>query len=298
MKTHLKRLWSRCGLFLFHCSFAPALCGSLFGQAPAPEPLVASETTANTIRLSWNDIYSDEDGFRVERYNDMFGSYVPIATVASNVTTFLDTGLMSGNFYFYRVVAFNSGGDSYAASVYAQATPVPAPEPLVVQYTTANTVALSWSDIYNNEDGFRVERYDWMFGNYVAVATVESNVTTFLDTGLMRSDEYSVGVVAFNSGGDSYAAFVSAQATPIPAPEPLVVQYTTANTIALSWSDIYNNEDGFRVERYDWMFGTYVTIATLESNVTTFLDTGLMQGNINKYRSIRLISSRAAYTAF
>src|SRR5436190_14043463 len=215
MKTHLKRLWSRCGLFLFHCSFASALCGSLFGQAPAPEPLVASETTANTIRLSWNDIYSDEDGFRVERYNDMFGSYVPIATVASNVTTFPDTGLMSGNFYFYRVVAFNSGGDSYAASVYAQATPVPAPEPLVVQYTTANTIALSWSDRYNTEDGFRVERYDWIFGNYVAIAIVTSNVTTFLDTGLMPGNIYNYRRSEERRGGKEYAALGTTHATTV-----------------------------------------------------------------------------------
>src|SRR5436190_2130278 len=208
----------------------------------------------------------------------MFGNYVAIAIVASNVTTFLDTGLMPGNIYNYRVVAFNSGGDSYAAFVSTQATPVPAPEPLVVQYTTANTIALSWSDIYNNEDGFRVERYDWMFGNYVIIATLESNVTTFLDTGLMPGNIEKYPVIAFNSGGDSYAAFVSAQATPLPSPEPLVVQYSTANTIALSWSDIYNNEDGFRVERYDSSFGDYVVIAVLASNVTTFLDTGLMPG--------------------
>jgi uncharacterized protein len=297
MTTHLKRLWSRCGLFLFHFFFATALCGSLFGQAPAPEPLVASEATANTIRLTWNDIYNDEDGFRLERYDWNFGNYLAIATVASNVTTFLDTGLMPGNIYNYRVVAFNSGGDSYPASVSAHATPIPAPEPLEIQYSTANTIALSWSDIYNNEDGFRVERYDWMFGNYVQIAIIASNVTTFLDTGLMPGNIYSYRVVAFNSGGDSYAASVSAQATPVPAPEPLVVQYSTANTIALSWSDIYNNEDGFRVERYDWMFGNYVQIAIVASNVTTFLDSGLMPGNIYNYRVVAFNSGGDSYAA-
>jgi fibronectin type 3 domain-containing protein len=255
--------------------FSSALCASLFAQAPAPEPLLITTVTANTIGLSWNDIYNDEDGFRLERYEPATGNTLTIAVLGSNVTTFLDTGLTPMAWYYYNVVAFNAQGDSQAAYTSAQATPVPAPEPLLINEITANTIRLSWNDIYNNEDGFRLERYEPATGNTLTIAVLGPNVTTFLDTGLTTMAWYYYNVVAFNSGGDSYPAYTSAQATPVPAPEPLLVNEITANTIRLSWNDIYNNEDGFRLERYDPATGNTVTVAVLGPNVTTFLDTGL-----------------------
>src|SRR5688572_9297824 len=159
MSTHPKGLAGQCSFFLFRCAFASALCTSVFAQAPAPEPLLVNEVTANTIRLSWNDIYSDEDGFRVERYDPAAGQMVTIAVLGPDVTSFLDTGLTPMEVYSYNVVSFNSGGDSFPASTSAQAVPIAAPGELVVVDATANTISLSWSDPYSNEDGFRLERF-------------------------------------------------------------------------------------------------------------------------------------------
>src|SRR5688500_1801441 len=160
MMTHPNGLAGRWTFFAFRWLFACALCGSVFAQAPAPDPLVVNEITANTLRLSWNDIYSDEDGFRLDRYDASTGITMTIGWLGPDVTNFLDTGLTPGNWYYYNVVAFNSAGDSYPAFASAQATPVPGPHPLVVDEITANTIRLSWNDIYNNEDGFRLNRYD------------------------------------------------------------------------------------------------------------------------------------------
>jgi fibronectin type 3 domain-containing protein len=291
MTTLTRGLAIRCSLFMFRCLLASALCVSVFAQAPAPEPLLITSVTANTIGLSWNDIYSDEDGFRVERYDPSSGTYVTIAVLLPNVTTFLDTGLTPMEVYSYNVVAFNSGGDSFPASTSAQAMPVPAPEPFGVREPTANTIRLQWNDIYDNEDGFRLERYDPSSGTYVTIAILPPNVTIFMDTGLTPMEVYSYNVVAFNSGGDSFPASTSGQAVPIPAPDPLVITETTANTIALSWTDYSNNdpyydEDGFRVERFDPSSGTFVTIAILPPNVTTFLDTGLTPMEVYSYNVV------------
>jgi fibronectin type 3 domain-containing protein len=273
----------------------------LFAQAtpaPAPEPLLVTAITGNTIRLSWNDIYSDEDGFRVSRYDQNIGSMVTIAWLGPNVTEFLDTGLIPGQWYNYEVVAFNSGGDSYRAYTYAQATPVPAPDPLQVIAITGNTIRLSWNDIYSDEDGFRVSRYDQSIGSMVTIAWLGANVTEFLDTGLVPGEWYNYEVVAFNSGGDSYRAFTYAQATPVPAPDPLLVTAITGNTIRLSWNDIYNDEDGFRVSRYDQNIGSMVTIAWLGPNVTEFLDTGLIPGQWYNYEVVAFNSGGDSYRAY
>src|SRR5436190_1763539 len=150
MRTGLKGL---CTSFLKQTTILAAVCVSAFAQAPAPDPLQFTTITANTIGLSWNDIYSDEDGFRVERFDQMTGMYVHIAVLGPNVTTFLDTGLNAGQMYSYLVVAFNSGGDSVPAYNFAYASPVPGPDPLQITTITANTIGLSWNDIYSDEDG-------------------------------------------------------------------------------------------------------------------------------------------------
>ena len=298
MIKHLEGLVGRCTFSLIQCLILAGGCVSAQGQAPAPEPFLITGTTANTISLSWNDIYSDEEGFRVERFDPVLAAMITIGMLGPNTTTFLDTGLTPGQNYSYEVVAFNSSGDSYRAFTFGQATPIPAPEPLLITATTSNTIGLSWNDIYDNEEGFRVERFDPVFGAMVTITTLGPNITTFLDTGLTPGQSYSYEVVAFNSGGDSYRAFTFGQATPIPAPEPLLITATTANTISLSWNDIYDNEEGFRVERFDPVFGAMVTITTLGPNITTFLDTGLTPGQSYSYEVVAFNSGGDSYRAF
>jgi Domain of unknown function (DUF4214) len=70
---------------------------------------------AASLRLSWGDISNNEDGFRIERMA-ADGSFVQIATVGANVTSYTDSNLTSGSTYCYVVRAFNSGGVSDASN--------------------------------------------------------------------------------------------------------------------------------------------------------------------------------------
>ena len=118
-------------------------------QLPAPEPLVITGTTGNSISLAWNDIYENEDGFKLTR-TDGWGAVTNTFLFEANVTSYRDTNLLMGNTYFYQVVAFNSGGESYPAFNSAAAIPIPAPEPLLITGVTANTIGLAWNDIYDD----------------------------------------------------------------------------------------------------------------------------------------------------
>ena len=66
---------------------------------------------AASLTLSWGDVSNNEDGFRIERMA-ADGSFVQIATVGANVTSYTDSNLTSGSTYCYVVRAFNSGGVS------------------------------------------------------------------------------------------------------------------------------------------------------------------------------------------
>jgi titin len=274
---------------LFGITLVPAIVQA---QLPAPEPLEITRVTANTIGLAWNDIYDDEDGFRLSR-SDNFGNTTTFY-FGANVTNYLDTNLVTGITYYYQIVAFNSGGDSDPAYNSATPTPIPGPEPLLITGVTANTVGLTWNDIYDDEDGFRLSRSD-NFGN-TSTFYFGANVTNYLDTNLVTGVTYNYQIVAFNSGGDSAPAYNYATPTPIAGPAPLLITGVTANTVGLTWNDIYNNEDGFRLSRSD-NFGNTSTFY-FGANVTNYLDTNLVTGVTYNYQIVAFNSGGDSAPAY
>jgi hypothetical protein len=76
----------------------------------APSGLAASASSSSQIGLSWSDNASDETGFRVERSTG--GAFSQVATLGANATSYSDTGLAASTAYTYRVLAYNSSGDS------------------------------------------------------------------------------------------------------------------------------------------------------------------------------------------
>jgi phosphodiesterase/alkaline phosphatase D-like protein len=82
------------------------------GPPAAPSNLTAAAVSASQIDLAWTDNANNEAGFKIERRIGPRGSFVQLATVGANVTTYSDPGLTGGKEYFYRVRATNGAGDS------------------------------------------------------------------------------------------------------------------------------------------------------------------------------------------
>jgi hypothetical protein len=64
------------------------------------------------IALSWTDTSNNETGFAIQRSTDDGKSYKQTATVAANVSTYVDTSPGKSKFVSYRVRAFNAVGNS------------------------------------------------------------------------------------------------------------------------------------------------------------------------------------------
>ena len=77
----------------------------------APTGLTATKLSGGRITLTWTDSSNNETGFSIERSPDG-QAYSQIATVAQNVSTYVDTSPGSTKFVFYRVRAFNLAGNS------------------------------------------------------------------------------------------------------------------------------------------------------------------------------------------
>ncbi len=75
-------------------------------QAPG-KPTITEEHGATTALVEWEDRSNNEEGFYVERTADGT-TWTRVATVATNKTSYTDTGLTSDLIYFYRIIAYNS----------------------------------------------------------------------------------------------------------------------------------------------------------------------------------------------
>jgi hypothetical protein len=98
-------------------------------------------------------------------------------------------------------------------------TPTPAPAPnapsnLTATATSITRIDLSWADNSGNEDGFLIERCEGnTCTNFVQIAQVGANVTSYADTGVARNTAYRYRVRAFNvaAGNSAYSNIAKAK---------------------------------------------------------------------------------------
>jgi hypothetical protein len=87
----------------------------------APSDLSASPSDSSTVSLSWTDNSSAEDTFLLTRSTTQTFSSPVTITLPANTTSYSDTGLAPG-VYYYRLQASGSGGSSPFTDTSAAAT--------------------------------------------------------------------------------------------------------------------------------------------------------------------------------
>jgi subtilisin family serine protease len=260
----------------------------------APSNLVASAVSPTQVNLSWADNSNNETGFRVSRKTGSTGTWTVIGSVAASSTAVQNTGLAEGTTYSYRLVAYNSAGESTSSNEVTVTTPAslpPAPTALTAVTASGTQINLVWNDNAGNESGFRISRKTGASGVWAVVGTVAANVTVFQNTGLASGVTYYYRLVAWNVAGESPASNeASATTTPagsgtVPAaPRELQVTALTINQAGLAWIDSSNNETGFQVQRRMGTSGSWATVGTVAAGVTTYLNAGLTSGATYYYR--------------
>src|SRR5204863_5949320 len=85
--------------------------------------LTATVVTATQVNLAWTDNSANEAGFIIQRSGNDGRSWSQIATVAANGTSYSDTTAHKNQTYQYRVLAYNSFGNSAWSNVVTARTP-------------------------------------------------------------------------------------------------------------------------------------------------------------------------------
>lgn len=271
---------------------APASATTAKDLPGSPSNLTVTPISQTELELDWQDNSINETGFKIERSPDGV-KFSQIGTSGADQPTFTDKNLLPGRQYFYRVRAFNDGGDSGYTNVASGTTfPKPATNPsgLTVTVLSQTELQLNWKDNSNDESGFRVERSTDNFAspqNTVLVATTDPNVTSFKDGGLNPDTVYFYRVRAFNLGGESANSNTASGRTKPNAPAApgrLSAVATSSTQVTLTWDDNSDNEDGFKIERQAQGEADFTEIGQRGKDVKTFVDSTVSPGMTYTYQ--------------
>ncbi|MGH3058457.1 MAG: fibronectin type III domain-containing protein, partial [Gaiellaceae bacterium] len=163
------------------------------------------------------------------------------------------------------------------AGVQAPATPI-SPIDLAAVAVSQTGIDLSWVDRSGNESGFEITRTG---GGSTRVLAIGPNVTSFFDTGLTESTEYTYVARAVNAAGRSTStnlAVAKTLATPPPAPTNLTAVGGGFSRIDLAWKasaradgyHVFQSTDGVQFAQVTTSFKNSAMIFELVPGVTYF----------------------------
>ncbi|WP_424964292.1 T9SS type A sorting domain-containing protein [Ekhidna sp.] len=74
-------------------------------RAKEPDVITANTVSYNSIKVSWSGVKGNETGFLISRSDEENGIYVPIHTVSSTDSEYIDSDLEINSTWYYRVQA-------------------------------------------------------------------------------------------------------------------------------------------------------------------------------------------------
>jgi hypothetical protein len=261
----------------------------------APAELWATVLGSDSIRLDWRDMSDNESGFSIERSTGIF--WVPLTSVGRDVDHYFDTGLTTGNTYSYRVRAYSrvlamTFNSNYTNTVSAQpaASRAPAAPSRLRAAFSGSGITVSWADNSGNESGFQLDR-KLGSGDWVQVAQLAANSTSYVDTSPPLSRSYTYRVRSYIAGAllphlspYSNECIVTAPSITAPAaPGDLRATAVSATEVRLQWAAVSTRTAGYKIER-SAAGGAWVEIARVGGSTTAYHNVGLAAETQYRYR--------------
>ncbi|MBC8183194.1 fibronectin type III domain-containing protein, partial [candidate division KSB1 bacterium] len=247
----------------------------------SPSNLNATAVSANQINLTWTDRSTNETGFKIER-RVSGGSWTEIGYKPSGQTSYQDTGLSSGQTYYYRVRAYRDSGQStpHYSSFSSEANAKTFGSGSVsLSKTTVEmggTLTVSWSGWPGNVN---VAVYKggnfWVYSDTDRSGTGQSVYDITTQQGWEVRNDYQVKIILRSDESvNKYSNTFKVTASPLSAPSNLVA-LADGSSVSLTWRDNSNNESGFKIQRKTGDSGSWSQVATRSANSTSWTNTGV-----------------------
>ncbi|MEI7983308.1 MAG: IPT/TIG domain-containing protein, partial [Bacteroidota bacterium] len=171
-----------------------------------PSSLNATAISGSNIVLIWENV-GNEDGYHIYRAPDIISPFVLLNSVGADTTTYSDIDLSINTQYCYKVVAFNTAGNSgdspiSCATTFGNQLPPVAPSFIYTTAISNNQIDSQWENV-EGEDGYVLWTPQIGIIPMLWEITLGPDVTSYSHTGLPSGTEVCYYVRAFNSSGDS-----------------------------------------------------------------------------------------------
>lgn len=259
------------------------------------KPIAAA--TANSlsqITVSWGSI-PNAQSYTVERSTSSdFSSVV----TTSGITTLssVQSGLLAGTTYYFRVTALASGYNSTTSNSISKATPSLATPVATAQVNSGTQITLSWGAITYAASYTTHISTSSSFSSYTEYSNITGTTKVFDSLTTGTTYYFRVKAVASNDISDWSATATAA--TQVPAPTSLAVAVNSSTQVTASWSAVtgatsytlhYDDNSSFSSP-------TIITGITATSKAVTGLLQGIPQ-YVRVYALINALSSSASSTA-
>lgn len=247
--------------------------------APArPANLVAANSDTR-VALSWTEAPDPgAEAYIIKRATTSGGPYTIIAT--NTLTSYRDTDVVNGQYYYYVVAAYNRAGVS-ADSLQATGHPQNAPQNVVARGGT-NQVALSWSSMAV-ASSYNVKRSSTPGGPYTNIAS-SVTATSYLDAGLPAGQSFYY-VVSGNltAGGEGANSDEVSAVTAPNTPTNLTAQLFAATAARLNW-DTADLVTPTNLVQLSTDGTTFTTIAVIPGTARPYMAGNLALNTTNYFR--------------
>ena len=245
---------------------------TLVGPPVAPSGLAATALSGSDIQLNWTDNAGNETGFQIDRSPNGTTGWTQVGTVASNVTTFINTGLTTTTTYFYRVRAVNGSGASANSNV-ASATTTNQAFTYLSDLPFVGTPTNGWGpverDRSNGEQGatdgvplkIRGQAYAKGLGVHatsVVTFNLAGGYTTFLSDIGVDDETNGLGSVQFQVVADGTTIFTSGTLLGTSAVQSISLNVTGVNQLQLRVNVATNNKND---DHADWANARLIPVA-------------------------------------
>lgn len=268
--------------------------GPSAGAAPPPNFTVATPSgSTGQLDLSW-DTPTYTGSSSVTSYSlyrsttNSMPSSPAVTGISSSATSYSDTGLSTGEGYYYWLTAVTSSGSSQPST--SSGTTLPGSPTSLVATRGDAQVTLSWSGPSPNGDApiTKYNIYRSTTATMPSTATTSVSGTSYTDTGLTNGTTYYYWVTAVNGGGEGSAASASATPATIPSsPQNLsVTPDDIPDELVVTWSAPSSN-GGLPISSYTLYRNTVNSEPAVAYRsgltATTFTDLGLTAGTTYYY---------------